>query len=95
MTMTRPIHATKRRPFVPPPRRLPSGGRKQLVIEASAPMERWDELFQAIEDLARLGETIDCSLPPLECQYSSTPLRTDEPERRDLPTEEPLAPSHP
>jgi hypothetical protein len=76
MTMTPPIRDTKRyRPSTPTPRRLTLSGRKQLVIETSDSKERWRELLRTIEDLARLGETIDCSLPPLECQYSSTPLR--------------------
>lgn len=58
------------------PRRLPSGVRRQLIIDASDSPERWEELLRTIEDLARLGETIDCSRPPMECQYSSTPLRS-------------------
>ena len=76
MAVTSPLRPPKRRSPLPAPRRLPSGSRKQLVIEASAPEEHWAELLRTIEDLARLGELIDCSLPPLECQYSSTPLRT-------------------
>jgi hypothetical protein len=83
MTMTPPIRERKRLASAPSVRRIPATRRKQLVIDASDSDERWRELLRTIEDLARLGETIDCSLPPLECQYSSTPLRAGRGE--DLP----------
>ena len=55
--------------------RLAHGARHDLVIDASDSVERWQELIDTLEQLARQGETIDCSWRNPEINHSSIPLR--------------------
>jgi hypothetical protein len=73
--MTWPADETERTSEGPGQRRLAREARYSLVVDASDSAERWQELIDTIEQLARQGETIDCSWRNPKLHHSSIPLR--------------------